>query len=205
MANRYAWEPIGDVSMDRETLIAVCGPQRAAHMMRLRGVRQDASLNAQRLCRRLWAELADRSEADFRIDTDNNGRPFSPEAPGFLSLSHSGGYVAAAASFVPVGIDLQALRKVSGRVLARCCTYEERSWIAEAPGAERTVRAVRLWTMKEAYGKMLGKGIFTECRFNASFENGQLLTDCENARFLFPAAPEGFLFTVCFPPEGDEG
>ena len=73
--------------------------------------------------------------------------------------------------------------------------------MAEAQGAERSERAIRLWTMKEAYGKMLGVGIFTASRFNASFEGGRLLTDCAGARFLFPASPEGYLFTVCLPPE----
>ena len=49
---------------------------------------------------------------------------------------------------------------------------------------------------------MLGVGIFTAIRFSASFEGERLLTDCSDARFLFPASPEGYLFTVCLPPEG---
>ena len=201
MTHRYAWEPVRDAAGDREALLAACGPRRLGRVKRLHPEQQGISLCAQKLCRRLWAELADRPEEDFRIEADENGRPFSPEAPCCLSLSHSGCCVAAAASFDPVGIDLQAIRPISDRLLARYCSEEERAWVAEAQGAERSERAIRLWTMKEAYGKMLGVGIFTASRFNASFEGGRLLTDCAGARFLFPASPEGYLFTVCLPPE----
>lgn len=202
MAHRYAWEPVRDAAGDRAALLAACGPRRLCRVKRLQKTQQEVSLNAQRLCRRLWAELADRPEEDFRIEADENGRPFSPEAPCCLSLSHSGSCVAAAASFEPVGIDLQAIRPISDRLLARYCSEEERAWAAEAQSAERIERAVRLWTMKEAYGKMLGIGIFTAHRFNASFEGGRLATGYADARFLFPASPEGYLFTVCLPPEG---
>ena len=197
MDHRYAWEPFGDVAADRASLIAQCGPLRAAHLECLKGTRLEASLNAQRLCRRLWAELAGRTVEDFRLEMDKNGRPAASEPPLYLSLSHSGGFAAAAASFCPVGIDLQAIRPISDRVLARCYSDEERAWLSEDREADRTERAIRLWTMKEAYGKMLGVGIFTPPCFHASFEEGQLLPAGADARFLFPTAPEGFLFTVC--------
>ena len=203
MDHRFACEPLRDVSGDMDALLAACGSRRTAHLARLYGERREASLNAQRLCRSLWAELAARPAEDFRIETDENGRPFAPEAPAYLSLSHSGGYAAAAASFAPVGIDLQALRPVSGRVLARRCSDAERAWISEAPETGRTARAIRLWTMKEAYGKMLGVGIFSSASgFSASFAEGQLLLAYDDARFLLPEAPTGYLLTVCLPPGG---
>lgn len=180
-------------------LIGACGPRRAARLAHLKGARLEASLQAQRLCRSLWAELAGRPEADFRIEEDENGRPFAPEAPGHLSLSHSGSCAAAAVSFRPVGIDLQAIRPISDRVLARLCSAEERGWLEEAR-EERAARAIRLWTMKEAYGKMLGTGIFTPPYFHAAFREGRLLTEYADARFLFPASPEGYLLSVCLKP-----
>lgn len=199
---RFAWEPIRDVSEDMDALIGASGPRRSARLKRLKGMRLEASLSAQRLCRRLWAEMAGCQEPQFRIETDVNGRPFAPEAPFYLSLGHSDGFAAAAAADVPVGVDLQVIRPISDRVLIRCCSDEERAWLAEAPERERMERAIRLWTMKEAYGKMLGVGIFNAPRFTASFDGMRLKADYADARFLFPEAPDGFLFTVCLAPEG---
>ena len=102
--------------------------------------------------------------------------------------------MAAAIADKPLGIDLQKLRRISDAVLRRYYSSDERSWIIEG---DPTERAVRLWTMKEAYGKMLGIGIFGGVRFYAAFSDGRIVMEYDDAAFLFPDGPEGILFTVC--------
>ena len=89
---------------------------------------------------------------------------------------------------------MQHIRRISDNVLKRFYTPEERLWIDAGEASERSVR---LWTMKEAYGKLLGTGIYGGPRFFAEFEHDRLITRYENTEFLFPEAPEELLFTLC--------
>ena len=166
--------------------------KRAERLSRMRGIRLAQSMTAEALCRDLLAELD--PGAPFTPEDDDVGRPFLPGQPYFISLSHSGGYAAAAAADVPVGIDLQELRDVSDRTLRRFYSPAEQCWIG---AGDRRSRSIRLWTMKEAYGKLLGTGILGGSRFSATFSGDRPETGYDGVRFLFPDAPEGLIFTVC--------
>lgn len=192
MVFRCAYGPvIADSQPWAELLFGRCDP-RALRMSRLRGKRLAQSMSAELLCRSLLEEL--RPGESHCLQEDASGKPFLPHCPLFISISHSGGYVAAALADTPLGIDLQEMREIREGVLRRCCSEAERRWIDAGNPAER---AVRLWTMKEAYGKMTGAGIFRGNRFHAGFEGDRLITRYEGIEFLFPAAPEGYLYTVC--------
>ncbi len=72
------------------------------------------------------------------------------EPPLYISISHSGFYAACAVSHEPVGMDIQEERELDWRRLlkklgaAEACEQED-FW--------------RLWTCKEACGKLTGKGL----------------------------------------------
>ena len=168
------------------------GGPRALRLCRLRGGRLAQSLSAEALCMELAGEVLG-GEAPV-LEEDSAGKPFLPGCSLSVSLSHSRGYVAAAVAEAPVGVDLQETRAISDRVLRRVCSPAELSWIA---AGDRTRRAIRLWTMKEAYAKLRGDGIFAGARFCASFQGDRLQTEYESLRFLFPEAPEGLLLTIC--------
>ncbi len=165
---------------------------RALRLCRLRGFRLAQSMTAELLCRDLLAELA--PGMPFLPVEDESGKPRFSGCPLQFSISHSGDFVAGAVSDKPVGIDLQELRSISDRVLGRLYSPEERRWIGAGPITER---AIRLWTMKEAYGKLLGTGIFRDPRFCAVFEGDRLVTRYDGFAFHFPEAPEGLLLSVC--------
>ncbi len=192
MVFRSAYGPvIADSQSWAALLFGRCDP-RALRLSRLRGKRLAQSMSAELLCRSLLAELRP-GESHF-LQEDASGKPFLPHCSLFISISHSGGFAAAALADTPVGIDLQEMRGIRESVLRRCCSEGERRWIDAGNPAER---AVRLWTMKEAYGKMTGAGIFRGDCFQAGCSGDRLITKYEGFEFLFPAAPEGYLYTVC--------
>lgn len=180
-----------DAQLWATLLFGRSGP-RALRLSRLRGRRLAQSMSGELLCRELLSEAE--PEESFILEEDERNKPYLPGSRLYVSISHSGGYVAAAVADAPVGIDLQELRKISDAVLRRYYSHDERSWIN---AGEPTERAVRLWTMKEAYGKLLGIGIFSGIRFSAGFADGRIITEYDDVSFHFPDAPEGQCLTVC--------
>lgn len=181
-----------------------CGPRRLERLKKLSGRRLAETRSAQRLCRELWEGFPGAAgSGGFVLEEDRNGKPFLLRSSLFVSLSHSGGYAAAAVADVPLGIDLQVLRDVSPGVLKRLYSPEEVRWIGLAREEEARERTIRLWTMKEAYGKLTGTGILGAGAFCASFRGGQLREAYPGCRFLFPAAPEGLLLTVCLEEKAE--
>ena len=174
------------------TLLFGRSGNRAIRLSRLRGRPLARSMTGELLCRNLLSELA--PDGDFYPEEDELGKPCLPGSSLYVSISHSGDCVAAAVSDTPVGIDLQELRRISDVVLRRYFSPAERSWI---DGGEPSERAIRLWTMKEAFGKLLGNGIYGGIRFFAEFIDDLIVTEYEDAVFLFPEGPEGMLLTVC--------
>ncbi len=82
-----------------------------------------------------------------KISADENGKPYIIGRPDiFISLSHSKGTVAVAVGEKPLGIDIELIRPVSGKLKKRVCK--------EAP--ETDEEFFRVWTLKEAYLKAAG-------------------------------------------------
>ena len=175
------------------------GARRLERLKKLSGRSLAETRSAQRLCRELLDGFprACGEGGDPVLEEDERGKPFLLRSSLHISLSHSGGYAAAAVADVPLGLDLQSLREISRRVQERLYSPEEIAWIGRAEGDEGQKRAVRLWTMKEAYGKLLGTGLFGAPAFRAAFCGERLQLDYPDCRFLFPAAPEGLLLTLC--------
>ena len=102
------------------------------------------------------------------IGVEDGGRPFvvDPPAPVFVSLAHSGRYVAAAAFRRPVGMDVEEWRGRSTRagLAERVCSPLELRRLDGLAGEawERAFMAV--WARKEAYGKALGVGLGFDLR-----------------------------------------
>ncbi len=160
-----------------------------------------ASLLGDWLARKNAAELLDCDPADLQITDGENGKPQIVGSGIHISITHSGGYAAAAAARRAIGIDLERQRPLPKTMFLRICSPEELDWVQMVP--ELTIsRFSRLWTMKEAYGKMRGIGIFTNRRFSARFVNGQLIELYPDCLFLFPDAPEGYSATICLEREG---
>ena len=159
-----------------------------------------ASLTGDLLARELAGQLCRCSPDTLLLEDGPFGRPLLQGAEAHVSIAHSGGYAAAAASRRPVGVDLEHMRPISQTLMYRVCSDAELEWLGSRPHLQLQ-RFFRLWTMKEAYGKMLGVGIFSSRRFFAGFSGGSLVRHYPDCCFFFPAAPKGYAFAVCIAEE----
>lgn len=117
------------------------------------------SPNLQRLTGRLCAKLAlgwlngEEPEAnviEISQTPANWGQPLSPS--GYVSISHSGDWVVAAAARNPVGIDIQQIRGFGESALEYVFSAQERR---DCEPQELTL----VWSLKEAYLKALGRSL----------------------------------------------
>jgi 4'-phosphopantetheinyl transferase len=87
------------------------------------------------------------------------GAPYVVGAPRLgVSLSHSGGLVAAAVAPGPVGVDVESTDSVVDvpELIRRFCAAEE---IPATDAVDRNTALLRVWVRKEAVTKALGRGL----------------------------------------------
>ncbi len=94
---------------------------------------------------------------------DEHGKPYIEGHPEvFFNLSHSGRFVAMAYGDKPVGIDIQETRNVTESFARRILSTEE----YDLYDLSDTKAICRVWTIKEAYSKLIGLGLgydFRDC------------------------------------------
>lgn len=77
-----------------------------------------------------------------------------------FSLSHSGDYAICSIGDKPVGNDIEYVRQGRLKVADRFFTKEELDWLYAAKDEEeQTQRMFRIWTMKESFLKVTGRGM----------------------------------------------
>lgn len=94
---------------------------------------------------------------EFEIIKGAHGKPYLEDNPFYFSISHCKGLVIVAVGDFEVGADCEKIRPHDLRVLERVANEDEKQRIMASSDTEREF--FRLWTMKEAYVKMLGIGI----------------------------------------------
>ncbi|MBR1553442.1 MAG: 4'-phosphopantetheinyl transferase superfamily protein [Schwartzia sp.] len=118
--------------------------------------------------RSLWAELFARWRIaettkvplpEIEIAHDEKGKPFCPELPVSVSLSHSGAYLAVAVGKNALGVDVERRRKLNLSVSKRWFRPEEHAFLLSQPEEGRAQSFLRLWTLKEAALKCTGEGL----------------------------------------------
>ena len=100
-------------------------------------------------------------ERSVEYDIGQWGKPalkYHPEI--CFSLSHSGDYAICTIGDRPVGNDIEHVREGRLKVANRFFAEEELAWLYEAETEEeRTGRMFRLWTMKESFLQVIGRGM----------------------------------------------
>jgi 4'-phosphopantetheinyl transferase EntD len=109
---------------------------------------------AGRLCARL--ALAELGVHDFPLLSGEKREPLWPD--GFFgSITHTKGYCAAVVApsrvFLGLGIDCEAIGRVSVEMERLICTPEERGWLGHLNMSERRFAATVLFSAKEAFYK----------------------------------------------------
>lgn len=111
----------------------------------------------------------------LRYDYGPMGKPYLRDMSLSFNLSHSGEYVLCALSEREIGADIQRREGHDMDRLARRFFHErERERLEQMETAgEREEYFYRLWTRKEAYGKLTGKGIASSVEKDFSTEDAE--------------------------------
>ncbi len=90
-----------------------------------------------------------------------NGKPYFKNYPYYFNISHSGEYIFGVISENEVGVDIQQKKPLTNnRIAERFFLEEEKRRLEECTSEQEKERLFyRLWTEKEAYGKLTGEGI----------------------------------------------
>lgn len=149
--------------------------------------------------RSLFAELLIRYEASEQLGADFDslefgknefGKPFIIGESGYdFSVSHSGKAVAfAGADSARVGVDVERIRRRKSGISERFFAENEIKFIEKSETPDEVF--FEIWTRKEAYSKMLGKGL--AAGFNSFDVTGNEL-GCEFCTKI----TNGYAFSLC--------
>ena len=151
------------------------------------------------------------SYEESMIERRSNGKPYyiGNENEIFFNLSHGQELIAVACADCEVGIDAESMRKVRENAMRRTCTRKEWEWLQQSE--QKELDFLRLWTLKESYMKMTGRGMslpldsFEIIRKDQGFVLGK---SPKRPGFFRTMEFENYIFSVCMesdfslPPKG---
>ncbi|MGN1303862.1 MAG: 4'-phosphopantetheinyl transferase family protein [Oscillospiraceae bacterium] len=148
--------------------------------------------------RSLFSELLMRYEASEQLGVDFNelifdkgefGKPYIVGFGGYdFSVSHSGQAIAFAGGFSAVGADIELIKRRRNGASQRFFAENEVRYIEQSANSDEAF--FEIWTKKEAYSKMLGKGLSLGFR---SFD----VTYNELGGLFYSITTHGYAFSVC--------
>ena len=132
---------------------------------------QERQLSRQ-LLKTAYADFFQKEYEETSICRREHGKPYDSRNNQIrFNLSHCRSAAAAAVSYREVGVDIEALRRVNGRTVMKCCSPDEISYVFfdnETNSSanyilteSETKRFLQLWTLKESIVKMTGEGLRT--------------------------------------------
>jgi 4'-phosphopantetheinyl transferase len=101
------------------------------------------------------------SNSEITFEYNSFGKPYLKGSSGFhFNIAHSGDWVIAGMDTMPLGIDVEQVCENEYMDIAeRFFTEKECRWLLDRHDSERLDSFYVLWTLKESYVKMLGKGL----------------------------------------------
>lgn len=99
-------------------------------------------------------------EAKVRFAQGENGKPYLVDYPGIhFNLAHSGHMVLAAFADREVGCDIEKIKTANLRLAKRFFCPGEYAYLLSLEEKEQNRGFYRLWTLKESFLKVTGRGI----------------------------------------------
>lgn len=132
------------------------------------------------------------------------GKPSLIGHPGvYFNLSHCDGMAVCLLSHRECGVDAERIRTVRDAVVRKVFSPAERAALTAAQDPDRLF--TRLWTLKEAYVKAVGRGLSYPMREVCfSLDGGQIRSNRENAAFAQFLLPD-HVVSVCVLEETGDG
>lgn len=142
--------------LQNQRLLGLVSPERREKVIRYRMPDdRKRSLGAGIILKRILQENG-LSESDLRYS--ENEKPVADSMNSvFFNVSHAGDYVVGVSSDCEVGCDIENIRKAPMEIAQRHFQAAESAYIQAAPDRDKAF--FTLWTLKESYMKMTGKGM----------------------------------------------
>lgn len=134
----------------------------------------------------------------FTVERDAGGKPFLAEYPDIkFNISHCSGLAVCGISDAEIGVDAELVRTYNVNAIKRIFSEEEAKLVeaSEKPDYD----FFRIWTLKECFGKYLGKGLFpgiSEYSFDLSGER-PICVQAAEAVFTQSFIDKKWLIGVC--------
>ena len=147
---------------------------------------------------------------DLTLSRGPVGKPFLSHYPDLhFNISHSGTMAVCAVAGAPVGVDVEKHRAARNNIAAHCFHPLEVEWLAGSQDPDRDF--TRLWTRKESFIKMTGRGITQPLNEFTALpgENGEgriRLTDQAEATggaYCLTTALDAHTISLCVPDKDD--
>lgn len=146
-----------------------------------------AGAGAELLLYRALKECAPQLALPPEIIIGERGKPALSGGEVFFSLSHYGGYAAAAVCDEEVGVDIQAISEYNPALARRFFALDEQDYIEQS--ADKNEAFTQIWCMKESYIKAVGTGLYTPLESFSVLE----------MPFIKAFLREGNMLAVCVP------
>jgi 4'-phosphopantetheinyl transferase len=138
------------------------------------------------------------------IQRTEKGKPWlNAESAPFFNVSHSGEWIVVALSEQNVGVDVERIRTPVYRVAKRYFSPKEVRFLNALDEPDKKLYFFDLWTLKESYLKLLGKGLtrslgsFSIVRKEGLFQLESEGRVDESIYFRMPLLDPGYKLAVC--------
>jgi 4'-phosphopantetheinyl transferase len=138
---------------------------------------------------------------DVKIETSKHGKPFLSGAQNLhFNLSHAGDYaLIALSSAAPVGVDIEKINPKSDylAIAQRFFAQDECSYIE--CNESRIDAFFKIWTLKEAYVKAIGRGLaYGMDKFSVISPEQQVVSKVDGYQLQSVDVPKGYYGAVAF-------
>ncbi len=140
---------------------------------------------------------------DLKLVRNENGKPYAANKDNlFFNISHSNEMCVLAISDGEVGVDVQEIREIRGDIAKRFFCKEETEYI-NLDDADENRKTIEIWSIKESYVKMLGKGLgYGLDAFKIDFFEGKIydnIEKCNMAIFRSENVSDNYVLSYCIP------
>lgn len=143
--------------------------------------------------------LFDLSIKQICIKKSSYGKPFLKDYDDFyFNISHSGDHIVCVVSDSAVGIDIELLGKECDSGVMKFLAEEEQQYLKTIPERDKCKTFFDIWTKKESYVKMVGRGLSismhsfsvfaqTNCVYHRVLNDANVIGNvCSNEESEFP-------------------
>ena len=146
--------------------------------------RKKTAIAAEFIAKELAADFLGLSLENTAVLRTAAGKPYIKDNPAYISISHSGDFIAAAVSHKPIGIDIEVIKEKDLRFIKKVFCETDVDFISKQQ--DSLTAFYKIWTAKEALFKLYGQDYhkvkntaYTSLSPIHYFENGLIITIIE--------------------------